>query len=70
MDGVRRGLPGYVQDDNADAFGYWLCTLCDSQFYDGPRAVHAEGCPDAAMPCDCFDETYRNCIRVRNLTHP
>ena len=66
MDGVQRGLAGCEQDDNTDAFGYWRCKLCNSKFFDGPRAIHNLSCPDATIPKKYFDVTYRNCIRVRN----
>ena len=61
---MQKGLPGCEIDENAGPFGWWRCTLCNSTFYDGPRAVHKPSCVDN-MPSNAFDETYRNCIRVR-----
>ncbi len=61
-----RGLSGYLIDSETDMFGYWICTICGSSFYDGPRAVHNLSCKDSRMPKEYYDETYKNCIRVRN----
>jgi hypothetical protein len=63
---AKRGLQGYFVDPQSDMFGYWMCTLCGFSFYDGPRASHDLTCKDSRMPKGYYDETYQNCIRVRN----
>ena len=61
-----KGLSGYEIDPEADAFGYWRCTVCNSTFFDGPRAIHKPSCTDFGMCKSFWDETYRNCVRVVN----
>jgi hypothetical protein len=61
------GLAGYEIDPEAETFGYWRCILCNSKFFDGPRAVHNPGCKDAGMCKSDFEKTYQNCIRVIHL---
>lgn len=37
------------------SYGYYHCETCDSEFYGGGRALHADGCPE---------EGYKGCVYV------